>query len=116
VQVMGVPGILKRHSATEVNVRAGETIVIAGLVEQLTSNDRKGLPGLGALPGLSLLFQSHARARQESELVMFITPHVVAARPAPAAVPGSMAIPDPGLRQLERAQQQLAAPAQGERR
>jgi pilus assembly protein CpaC len=105
VQVMGVPGILKRHSATEVNVRTGETIVIAGLVEQLGSNDRKGLPGLGALPGLSLLFQSHTRAKQESELVVFITPHVVTARPAPD--PDG----DPGLRQLERAQKALAAPA-----
>jgi Flp pilus assembly secretin CpaC len=104
VQVMGVPGILKRHSSTEVNVRAGETIVIAGLVSRQASNDRRGLPVLGAMPGVSGLFQSRSRQQQETELVVFITPRIVAAR---AAAPGE---PDPGLRQLERAEQALKAP------
>jgi pilus assembly protein CpaC len=98
VQVMGVPGILKRHSNTEVNVRAGETIVIAGLLSQSGSHDQHGLPGLGAIPVLSGLFQSHTHQRQESELVVFITPRIVTARPAP---PDSV---DPGLQQLERAE------------
>jgi len=99
VQVMGVPGILKRHSNTELNVRAGETIVIAGLLNSSSSRDRHGLPGLAALPLVSGLFQSQARMHQESELVVFITPRIVAARPA------SDAQPDPGLLQLERAGQ-----------
>jgi pilus assembly protein CpaC len=97
VQVMGVPGILKRHSTTEVNVRAGETIVIAGLVERLGSHDRHGLPGLAALPGLGALFESRSRTDQGSELVVFITPRIVVAR---GAEPG----PDPGQQQLERAE------------
>jgi pilus assembly protein CpaC len=97
VQVMGVPGILKRHSTTEVNVRAGETIVIAGLVEQLASHDRHGVPGLAALPGLGVLFGSRSRADQGSELVVFITPRIVVARAAEPA-------PDPGQQQLERAE------------
>jgi pilus assembly protein CpaC len=101
VQVMGVPGILKRHSNTEVNVRAGETIVIAGLLSRSSSRDRHGLPGLGAIPVLSGLFQSHTNQRQESELVVFITPRIVAARPAAGA--GG----DPGLKQLDRAGQLL---------
>ena len=101
VQVMGVPGILKRHSNTEVNVRAGETIVIAGLLSHSGSHDRHGLPGLGAIPLLSGLFQSHTHERQESELVVFITPRIVTARPAP---PGGA---DPGLQQLERAEHAL---------
>jgi pilus assembly protein CpaC len=101
VQVMGVPGILKRHSTTEVNVRAGETIVIAGLVEQLRSHDRRGLPGLAAVPGLGALFDSRTRSDQGSELVVFITPRIVMARPDAEA--GS----DPGQRQLERAEQWL---------
>jgi pilus assembly protein CpaC len=97
VQVMGVPGLLKRHSSTEVNVRAGETIVIAGLVEQLGSHDRRGLPGLSALPGFASLFGSRTRSDQGSELVVFITPRIVAARPGEAG-------PDPGRQQLERAE------------
>lgn len=101
VQVMGVPGILKRHSNTEVNVRAGETIVIAGLLNRSNSRDQHGLPGLGAVPVLSGLFQSRSRQSQESELVVFITPRIVAARPA-AEVSA-----DPGLQQLERAGRML---------
>ena len=101
VQVLGVPGILKRHSNTEVNVRSGETIVIAGLVNRSSSSDRHGLPGLSALPGLAPLFQSHSRQLQDSELVVFITPRIVAARPAAGTDP------DPGLQQLERADRVL---------
>ena len=107
VEVQGVPAILKRHSNTEVNVRAGETIVIAGLVSRASSSQRHGVPLLSSLPGLGKLFQSHDHEQQESELVFFITPHIVAARPAP---PTSA---DPGLQQLERADQLLrAAPPQ----
>jgi len=97
VQVLGVPGILKRHSNTEVNVRTGETIVIAGLVDRSSNLDKHGLPLLGAVPGLSPLFQSHSRELKDSELVVLITPHIVTAR---AAKPDT---PDPGLLQLERA-------------
>ena len=101
VQVLGVPAILKRHSNTEVNVRAGETIVIAGLVNRSSSTDKHGLPGLSAVPAIAPLFQSRSRQWQDSELVVFITPHIVAARPAPIDAP------DPGLQQLERADRLL---------
>ena len=97
VQVMGVPGILKRHSNTEVNVRAGETIVIAGLVSRSSSADSHGIPGLGGLPGVAPLFRARARNQQDSELVVFITPHIVAASPATAGEA------DPGALQLQRA-------------
>ena len=101
VQVMGVPGILKRNSSTEINVRAGETIVIAGLLNRSSSRDQHGLPGLGAIPVLSGLFQSRSRQSQDSELVVFITPRIVAARPAEGEPV------DPGLQQLDRAGQLL---------
>ena len=104
VEVLGVPAILKRHSNTEVNVRAGETIVIAGLVSRASSSNRRGIPLLSSIPGLAPLFQSHSREQQDSELVVFITPRIVAARPAPAAPA------DPGLEQLEHAEQLLRAP------
>lgn len=97
VEVLGVPAIRKRRSSTEVNVRAGETIVIAGLISQANSSDRHGVPVLSAIPGLGALFRSHDSDQQDTELVIFITPHIVTARPAPT-VPT-----DPGLQQLDRA-------------
>ena len=60
-----------------------------------------GLPGLTAMPLISGLFQSHTNQRQESELVVFITPRIVAARS------GSSDSLDPGLKQLDRAGQLL---------
>lgn len=104
VEVLGVPGIRKRRSNTEVNVRAGETIVIAGLVSRASSSDRHGVPVLSAIPGLGALFRSRDSEQQDSELVVFITPHIVAARPAPHPQT------DPGLEQLERADQLLHEP------
>jgi type II secretory pathway component GspD/PulD (secretin) len=98
---MGVPGILMRHSNTEVNVRSGETIVIAGLVSRSSSSERHGLPGLSAIPGVAWLFQSRTRQQQDSELVIFITPRIINARPAPPTAP------DPGLEQLDRADRLL---------
>jgi pilus assembly protein CpaC len=104
VEVLGVPAIRKRRSNTEVNVRAGETIVIAGLVSRASSSDRHGIPVLSAIPGFGALFRSHDREQQDTELVVFITPHIVAARPAPATPT------DPGLELLEHADQLLRAP------
>ncbi len=66
---------------TAVNVRAGETIVIAGLVSRLRSRDRQAIPGLGAVPGVGPLFRSRSDRRQSSELVIFITPRTVQAMP-----------------------------------
>ncbi|MFT3904962.1 MAG: pilus assembly protein N-terminal domain-containing protein [Steroidobacteraceae bacterium] len=79
VQVMGVPGLLKRHSTTEVNVRLGETIVVAGLSRHSRSNDRQGLPLLSAIPLLGGLFRTRAAEQSDSELLVLITPRLISA-------------------------------------
>ena len=93
--VLGVPGLLKRRSATDVNLRSGETLVIAGLASRQSSNDVAGIPGLSRLPVGGRLFGVRGRRGDESELVIFITPRIadpepvidgVAARPAPVSL------------------------------
>lgn len=86
-QVLGVPGFLKRQSATEVNLREGETLVIAGLVNRNRSGERRQIPGFGSLPIVGGAFRSRARRSLDSELAIFITPRIVMAQAATAAPP-----------------------------
>jgi pilus assembly protein CpaC len=76
VRVGEFPGFVKRHTSTAINVLAGETVALAGLVARERSRDRQGLPGLSSLPGAGWLFSSSRRQSRESELVVLITPHL----------------------------------------
>lgn len=80
-RVLGVPGFIKRQSATEVNLREGETLVIAGLVNRNFSRERQQVPGLGNLPVVGGAFRSRTRRSADSELAIFITPRIVAGEP-----------------------------------
>jgi pilus assembly protein CpaC len=75
--VLGVPGLLKRRSATDVTLREGETLVIAGLVSRLDAADRQNLPGLGRLPLAGRAFRADRRRAERSELVILMTPRLV---------------------------------------
>lgn len=95
-RVLGVPGFLKRRTATDINLRPGETLVIAGLVYRTRATDRQQLPGLGSLPVAGALFRQRARRGQSSELAIFITPRIV------QAVPVKESAADPTLELGER--------------
>jgi len=84
-RVLGVPGFIKRQSATEVNLREGETLVIAGLVNRNFSRERQQVPGLGNLPVVGGAFRSRTRRSADSELAIFITPRIVSGEPARSA-------------------------------
>jgi pilus assembly protein CpaC len=108
VRVLDVPAFLKRRSSTEVNVREGETIVIAGLVDRSRSDDVQQMPGLGSVPAAGRLFRSKSRRREESELVVLLTPRIVRGAPGPVAPDA-----DPNadaLRRLEQHLQELEKP------
>jgi len=60
-----------------VNVRSGETIVLAGLLSTDESHDVNGIPGLRHLPIIGGFFSSRSKTSEVRELVIFITPEVV---------------------------------------
>jgi general secretion pathway protein D len=68
---------VKRRTSTAINVMAGETIALSGLVARERSRDRQGLPGLSSLPAAGWLFSSARRQSRESELIVLITPRVI---------------------------------------
>jgi pilus assembly protein CpaC len=82
-RVLGVPGLLKRRSQTELNLREGEVAVLGGLVSRTRGNDTQQVPGLGSVPLLGNLFKAKGRRDVESELLILITPRI--ARHAPDA-------------------------------
>jgi type II secretory pathway component GspD/PulD (secretin) len=64
-----------------VRTRAGETVIIGGLMQTRMEKQRSGVPGLQNLPLFGRLFQSFDDVEQKSELVIFITATIVAAQP-----------------------------------
>jgi pilus assembly protein CpaC len=109
-RVNGVPGLLKRRSTTDVNLRSGETLVIAGLANRQRSTDDAGLPGLVRIPGAGRLFGTRGQRGEESEIVIFLTPRIAAPAEAPAVPAGrgaTMTETDAVL--LERAQGRIEA-------
>jgi Flp pilus assembly secretin CpaC len=73
----GVPGLRKRRAATSFNVRSGETMVIAGLLQRRKGEAVARVPGLGSLPLVGELFKHRRSTDADSELVVFVTPTIV---------------------------------------
>lgn len=77
VAVNGAPIVATRQAQTSVVVKDGQTMVIGGLLRDNTSESVHKVPLLGDLPILGQLFQSKDTITQKTELLIFITPHVV---------------------------------------
>jgi pilus assembly protein CpaC len=76
VTVREVPGLRKQSASTDVNLREGETLVIAGMVSNEISGAIDKIPGLGDLPILGKLFRSRRFQNRETELIVLITPRL----------------------------------------
>ncbi|MCH1926566.1 pilus assembly protein N-terminal domain-containing protein [Shewanella sp. C32] len=74
--VQGVPGLLTRNTESVVNMRAGETLVISGLIKVEDSRSYEKLPLLGDIPILGELFTSRNFQQGRSELIILVTPTV----------------------------------------
>ncbi|GAA4014532.1 type II and III secretion system protein family protein [Actimicrobium antarcticum] len=74
------PALQTRKTNTEFNVRAGETIVLAGMLQVDNSTSIDKVPLLGDIPILGALFRSKRFENKETELVVFVTPTVVDSR------------------------------------
>jgi pilus assembly protein CpaC len=72
-----VPGLSTRRAKTTIELRDGQSFAIAGLLQQDYQNAISGLPWLSDIPILGLLFRSTGFQRNETELVILVTPHLV---------------------------------------
>src|SRR5207244_606817 len=74
----GVPVISNREYKGSINLRDGEPAVVAGQVSRTEQRSLSGLPGLGFLPGLNQVMTNNTLQENDDELMIIITPHVVA--------------------------------------
>lgn len=72
-----VPAFDVRRASTTVELAPGESFMIAGLIEDNLSASVDQLPGVNEIPVLSSLFRSSTYSREESELVIAVTPYLV---------------------------------------
>jgi type IV pilus assembly protein PilQ len=79
-QTAAGPAINTKHVQTRVEVEDGGTVAIGGIYSTDERDDVTRVPLLGKIPVLGWLFRHTARRNSRSELVIFITPHIVPAR------------------------------------
>jgi pilus assembly protein CpaC len=72
-----VPGINSRKAHTTVELRHGQTLMIAGLLQLNLDGQTSRIPGLGDLPIIGPFFSNTTHKRQEKELVVMVTPYLV---------------------------------------
>lgn len=100
VSIMGttVPSLNVRRTDTSVSLADGESFVISGLMSARNYGAVDKLPGLGDIPILGSFFRSSRIEREERELLMIVTPHLVRPLAADARLPE---LPGERLRQYD---------------
>nr|WP_319291856.1 type II and III secretion system protein family protein [Sphingobium sp.] len=94
-----VPALKSRAVETTVELGSGQAFMIAGLLNNDTSNNIDKIPGIGDIPILGSLFKSRKFLRNETELVVVITPYLV--KPVNAR---DIRLPTDGFRSATEAQ------------
>ncbi|MBM3386859.1 MAG: type IV pilus secretin PilQ, partial [Betaproteobacteria bacterium] len=85
-----------KHVRTQVRVGDGGTVVLGGIFEDSDQHDGAKVPTLGDLPVLGWLFRNRQQLRKRSELLIFLTPRVLAEDVGAAELAGPVAAaPDP---------------------
>ncbi|TMB26163.1 MAG: general secretion pathway protein GspD [Deltaproteobacteria bacterium] len=74
-----------RNASTLLELKDGETQVLAGLIQDTDQRNSSHIPGLGDLPILGRLFGSNGTTRDKNEIVLSITPRLIRTQPRPSS-------------------------------
>jgi pilus assembly protein CpaC len=112
IQINGfrVPSLTTRRAETTVELGSGQSFMIGGLLRNSSNNSVEKAPLLGSLPILGALFRSNSFRRNESELVIVVTPYLV--KPVNAS---QIALPTDGFRGTSTAERVLANDSENNR-
>ena len=91
-----IPALTSRRAETEVELRDGQTFAIAGLLNNTALSSMRKIPGLGDIPILGYLFKSKAYTKDQTELVVMVTPTIVR-RDSTGVSPGLPSLVEPYL-------------------
>jgi pilus assembly protein CpaC len=94
-----VPAFRVRKSDTTVELPSGGTLATAGLIQRVSKTSINGLPGLMNLPVIGVLFRSRDYQREETELMIAVTPYI-----AKPMQPSEVQRPDDGFVETHDAQ------------
>jgi len=95
--VQGIFGLDARSVSTTVEMREGQVLAIAGLLQEQQAGELSAVPLLGSIPLLKHAFSNRSTSRDETELIVLVSPelvHPLEPEDAPAILPG-MEITDP---------------------
>jgi pilus assembly protein CpaC len=96
LQGFRVPALSTRRTETELELRNGQTFAIAGLMNNTLTSSLQKVPGIGDIPILGHLFRSRAANKAQTELVVMITPEILAAD-SPGLTTDLPRLPEPYL-------------------
>ncbi|WP_353645796.1 type II and III secretion system protein family protein [Mesorhizobium sp. WSM2239] len=74
---ISIPGFVVRRARTSIDLKSGQSFMMAGLLQSENDMVQQRVPGLGKLPILGPLFSSRAYQRRETDLVIIVTPFLV---------------------------------------
>ena len=74
---ISIPALKKRQAKSTVELPSGGSLAIAGLISDTTRQNMDGFPGLKDVPIIGTLFRSRDFQKQETELVVIVTPYMV---------------------------------------
>ncbi len=84
-----LPRLSNETAKTQVMIKDGETLVIAGLIKDKLTDTKKKVPLLGDVPILGLLFQKSEKTKVKTDLLIFLTPHIITPNPESAGPPAT---------------------------
>jgi pilus assembly protein CpaC len=105
-----IPSLQTRRAETSVELVNGQTFAIAGLMNNQMQQTMQKVPGLGDIPVLGYLFRSKASQRDQTELVVMITPEILPSN-SPGVTPSLPQYPDTFLPPLSELKNPRPAPA-----
>lgn len=72
-----VPGLIMRKASTTLELRDGQSFLLGGLLQNDSTTAQDQLPWIGDVPVLGALFRSDEYQKNETDLVILVTPHIV---------------------------------------
>jgi len=89
-----IPAISTRRVDSEMELQDGQSFAIAGLVDNRVQQQLNKIPGIGDVPILGKLFQSKSLEKSKTELLVVVTPRIVASsKPTPLPPPPAFPVP-----------------------
>ena len=105
-----IPSLSTRRAETELELQSGQTFAIAGLMSNQMQTTMQKIPGIGDIPILGYMFKSKASKRDQTELVVMITPEILPNN-SPGVTPSLPNYPDTFMPPLSDLKKTYPAPA-----